>query len=152
MRRHDREIIETARIEDVLKRATVCRLAMADGETPYIVPLCFGYAENRLYFHCATAGRKIDILRRYPRVCFEVDCDQELIESPQACGWSMRFRSVIGEGRATLIDDPAAKRAALDIIMRHYSERDYSYPEDTLAKTLIIRVDIERMTGKQKGW
>lgn len=152
MRKHDREITDPARMEDVLNRATVCRLAMTDGETPYIVPLCFGYAENRLYFHCATEGRKIDILRRHPRVCFEVDSDQELIESPQACGWSMRFRSVIGEGRAALIDDPVAKRAALDIIMRHYSDRAYTYPDDALDKTLIIRVDIERMTGKQKGW
>lgn len=132
-------------------RATVCRLAMCDEGRPYIVPLNFGYQAKRLFFHTAVQGRKLDIIQRNESVCFEVESDNNrIIESSEACGWSMRYASVIGFGRARLIDDPAQKRAALDIIMRHYSDRSYTYPDDVLAKTAIIRIDIEGMTGKRK--
>lgn len=131
-------------------QATVCRLAMCLDDWPYVVPLNFGYQDKRLFFHTAGTGRKLDILKHNDRVCFEVDCGHEIVESSDACGWSMRFASVIGFGRAKLIDDPAQKRAALDIIMRHYSDRSYTYPDDVLAKTGIIRIDIESMTGKRK--
>jgi len=151
MRRSDREITDKAQIEAILRQATVCRLAMCLDGWPYVVPLNFGYHDNRLFFHTAGAGRKLDILTRNDRVCFVIDGAHEIVESFEACGWSMRFASVIGFGRARLIEDPALKREALDIIMRHYSDRLYTYPDDILAKTAIIRVDIERMTGKRKS-
>ncbi|HQP31911.1 MAG TPA: pyridoxamine 5'-phosphate oxidase family protein [Deltaproteobacteria bacterium] len=150
MRRSDREITDHAQIEAILMRATVCRLAMCDEGWPYVVPLNFGYQAKCLFFHTAVQGRKLDIIQRNDRVCFEVESDNKIIESFEACGWSMRYASVIGFGRAKLIDDPAQKRAALDIIMRHYSDRSYTYPDDVLAKTAIIRIDIESMTGKRK--
>jgi hypothetical protein len=116
---------------------------------PYIVPLCFGYKDKRLYFHCAHEGKKIDILKRNNRVCFEVEVDQELVASEAACAWGMKFRSVVGFGRAFFIDDAESKKRALDIIMRHYSDKRYAYDEDVLSKTLIIEVEIDCMTGKQ---
>ncbi|MEN6473524.1 MAG: pyridoxamine 5'-phosphate oxidase family protein [Syntrophaceae bacterium] len=151
MRRSDREVTDDALIEAILMQATVCRLAMCDEGWPYVVPLNFGYQDKRLFFHTAERGRKLDILTRNDRVCFEVDSEHKILESSAACGWSMRFASVIGFGRARLIDDPAYKREALDIIMRHYSDRLYTYPDDILTKTAIIRVDIESMTGKRKS-
>lgn len=150
MRRSDREITDYAQIETILLKAQICRLAMCTDGWPYIVPLNFGYHQGRLYFHAASAGRKLDILKVNERVCFEVDIEHVLMESSQACGWSMQFASVIGFGRACLIDDVADKRTALDIIMRHYSDRSYTYPDDVLAETSIIRIDIESMTGKRK--
>jgi len=150
MRRSDREIKDVARIEAILMRATVCRLAMCDEGWPYIVPLNFGYQAQRLYFHSARAGRKLDILKRNDRVCFEVESGCEIVDSPDACGWTMRYACVIGFGYARLVEDPTEKRVALDIIMRHYSDRLYTYPDDVLAKTAVVRVDIESMSGKHK--
>jgi nitroimidazol reductase NimA-like FMN-containing flavoprotein (pyridoxamine 5'-phosphate oxidase superfamily) len=64
----------------------------------------------------------------------------------------MKFRSVIGFGKAALINNPDDKRRALDIIMRQYSDGAFQYPADLIEKTSIIKIDIESMSGKQSGF
>jgi uncharacterized protein len=152
MRKTEREIKDIAAIEDILKRATVCRLALCDGNIPYIVPLCFGYKDNALYIHCAREGKKLDIIRKNNNVCFEVDIDHEVVKGTQACKWSFKYKSVIGFGKAVLIEDIEGKRKALDIIMRQFSSDTFDYPEETIRKTTIIKIEIETMSGKQSGY
>ncbi len=151
MRRSDKEISEAGIIEGILKTAIVCRLALCESNQPYVVPLCFGYQDNALYFHSAGQGKKINILRKNNNVCFEVDIDHELKEADQACGWGMKYKSVIGFGKAVFIEDIESKRKALDIIMHQYSEGTFEYPEDAITNITIIKVEIESMTGKQSG-
>ena len=79
MRRKDKEISDTKEIEEIIKRAKVCRLAMTDENRPYMVPLCFGYSEGVLYFHSANRGKKLDILNKNNRICFEFDIELELV-------------------------------------------------------------------------
>jgi len=153
MRRKEKEITDRQTIESILMRARVCRLAFTDGEVPYMVPLCFGYRDNTLYFHSAREGKKIEIIKKNPGVCFEVDVDHELVRAGMACDWGMKFRSVIGFGRAALLEDPETKRMALDVIMEHYgADGPFVYKEKGFEKALIIRVEIESMTGKQSGY
>ena len=149
MRRSDRAINERAAIDDVIHRSLVCRLGLVDDGQPYVVPLCFGYDGDALYFHSAPEGRKIDILRNNSRVCVEFDVDGETVENQDACLWGFRYRSVVAFGTASLLEDAADKRAALDIIMSHYSDRAFTYPDPALAITVVVRVDIETITGKQ---
>lgn len=152
MMRKEREIKEITQIEEIIRQAAVCHLALSDDGVPYIVPLCFGYENRRLYFHCARKGRKTDIIAKNNRVCVEFDIDSEIKTGETACKWSMRYRSVIGFGKAYLIDDEADKRRALDIIMAQYSGKPpFEYSESALKKTLIIRVDIEEMSGKHSA-
>lgn len=149
MRRKEKEIQDKSKIEEILKNARVCRLAMVDGNEPYIVPMNFGYSENCLYFHSAAQGRKIDLLKKNPNICFEVDELIALKKASQACDWGASFKSVIGTGTASLVNTPDEKKNALDVIMAQYSKRSFIYPEDMLEKTAVIRVDILQMTGKQ---
>ncbi len=151
MRRKEKEITEPAEIETIIGEARVCRMALCDGDAPYLVPLCFGYADGTFYFHSAVEGRKIDILGRNDRVCLELETGVALKPGGKACEWGVSFRSVIGFGRASLIKDPEAKRRALDIIMSHYAPGAFEYPDAALAKTVVIKVDIERMTAKKSG-
>ena len=57
MRRKDREITDFNEIVDVIRACDVCRIAMNDGDYPYIVPMNFGLdvqdGQVYLYFHCA---------------------------------------------------------------------------------------------------
>ena len=150
MRKTEREIANRAAIDAVIRRCRVCRLGLTDGVEPYIVPLCFGYDGRALYFHCAREGRKLEILRRNDRVCFEFDIDEGLVEAEQACGWSIRYQSVMGVGRARLVEEPEAQRRALARVMAQYSDRGYTqFPDATLARTAVIEVAIERISGKQ---
>jgi len=150
MRRKEKEIAEREVLEEILHKAPVCHLAMSDKDQPYVVPLNFGYHDNALYFHCAQEGRKLDILKRNNRVCFEVDVDHELVHGVSACEWGMKGRSVVGIGKACLIDDAVGKQQALDIIMKHYGAHEpFSYKGKGFEKALIIKVEIESMSGKK---
>lgn len=152
MRRKEREITESSVLEEILGRALLCRLAMSVEDRPYVIPLCFGYRQGILYIHGAQEGMKIDMVRKNNRVCFECDVDQELVRSESACEWGMKGLSVVGFGKVTLIDDPEEKRDALGVIMEHYGAKGpFSYKEKGFEKTLILRVEIESMTGKKIG-
>lgn len=152
MRRKDREIEDRDAMESILREATVCRVAFSVNDIPYVVPLNFGYEDGCLYFHSAPEGKKIEMIKQNRNVCFEVDIDHELVEAEKACDWTVRYRSVIGFGKAFLVDDPEEKRRALDVIVGHYSDRSYEYTSEAVSRVAIIRVEIESMTGKQSGY
>ena len=72
MRRKDKEITNFSELEEILNKAKICHLAFLDDHAPYIVPVHYGYKKNHLYIHAATEGKKIDLLRKNPNICFEV--------------------------------------------------------------------------------
>jgi nitroimidazol reductase NimA-like FMN-containing flavoprotein (pyridoxamine 5'-phosphate oxidase superfamily) len=109
----------------------------------------YGYQDRRLYFHCAREGRKIDILKSNDRVCIEVDIDARILCGEAPCRWTAKYRSVIGFGRARIIDDEKEKKAGLDIIMAHYGGSGGPYDEKSLQRTSLIEVALESVTGKQ---
>lgn len=148
MRKAEREITDRSDIDSIMRKSRVCRLGLTDGNEPYVVPLCFGYDGQALYFHCAPEGRKIELLRKNSKVCFEVDLLEEIIEHDQACRWGLRFQSVIGSGTASFLETPEEKRRGLEILMKHYSPKDFTFPEDILSHTTVIRIDIESISGK----
>jgi uncharacterized protein len=149
MRRKDREIVDETAIRAIMAEAQVCRIGLSDDGMPYVIPMNFGLGERCVYLHCASEGRKLDIIRKNDRVCFEMDILRDVYRHKLGCGCSARFDSVIGFGRAVIVEDPGEKRVALDRIMEQYSaERPFSYMDDFFAKTTIIRIDIESMTGK----
>jgi nitroimidazol reductase NimA-like FMN-containing flavoprotein (pyridoxamine 5'-phosphate oxidase superfamily) len=148
MRQAKREVKDRAEIDAIILKAQVCRLGMVDGGRPYIVPMNFGY-DGSFYFHCAKEGRKIDILRRSPQVCFELEVDHGLVTGDLACEYTYDFESVMGEGVAELIDESSAKRTALDIIMSHYAKPPFQYDEKALELTQAIRVRITDLSCKR---
>lgn len=148
MRRGTDEITDRTEIDNIIRQCRVCHLGLSDGGEPYIVPLCFGYDGEALYFHSATEGRKIDIIRKNNRVCVEFDIPGNMKESEQGCKWGITYHCVIGFGTAQLLDDSEAKKRALEILMVQYSGKKFSFPDELIAKTAIIKVVIERVTGK----
>jgi len=151
MRRKEKEIQDRAEIETVIRKAEVCRLGLSMDNRPYIVPLNFGFEGNCLYFHTAREGKKIDMIRQNNAVCFEMEADGHLVRSENPCDWSMKYRSVVGYGTASLLTDAEKKRRALDVIMEHYSGRPGEYPDNLVDRLAIIKVEIDSMTGKRSG-
>lgn len=156
MRRTEDEVTNREEILDILKKATICRLALHDEEYPYIVPLNFGMEEKEdlyLYFHCARAGKKLDLIRHNNKACFEVEADTETVPGDKPCGWSMKFRSVIGEGHIEIIEDETGIRQGLDVLMEHYARKgEYHYDERVLKKTFVLRLKVHRLTAKSHGF
>ena len=149
MRRKEKEITEASAIEAIITKSLVCRLALSDDNSPYIVPLCFGYKDKVLYFHGSLKGKKIDIIKKNQKVCFEFDTNTEIVKAEDACRWSMKYRSVIGFGKAVLLKDVDEKRKALNIIMSQYSDGTFQFNDAILKKMAMIKVEIESMSGKQ---
>jgi hypothetical protein len=144
--------MEKAAIEDIIRKALVCRLGLCDGDRPYVVPLSFGYRDGVLYFHGGAKGTKARILRKSNNVCFEMDVDVALSPSDEPCRCGLKYRSVIGQGKAYFIDDPDGKRDALNVIMGQYVEGTYEFSDEAVRRTTVFRVEIESMTGKQRGY
>ena len=153
MRRADREITDPAQVAALLARERVLYLAMYDEGVPYVLPLSYGYDGDRtLFIHSAAAGRKVEVLRRHPRVCFAVVPDQELTRGEVSCGWSFKYRSVVGEGIVHFVEDEAEQQRGLDVLMRQHGGTGGDYQPETLAKTVVLRIEITSLSGKQSGY
>lgn len=156
MRRLDREIVDVARIDSVLREADACRLALVDRGAPYAVTLNYGFERSAdgslaLYFHCAREGRKLDAIRSDPRAAFVVDAAHELVRGERGCDWGMRYRSVAGSGVVSFVLDEAEKRHALDLLMEHYSgSRGFEYDARVFSVTEVLRLDVVSCTGKER--
>jgi uncharacterized protein len=150
MRRSEQEITDKKALETILKQALVCRIGLSDADMPYIVPVCFGYADDCIYIHSSPFGRKMEILKNNNVVCFEVDMNIEPVKGETACKWSIRYVSIIGYGKAYIVQDHDEKRKGLDVLMKQYSDlSDHSYREEIMKRTAVIKIEIESMTGKK---
>lgn len=155
MRRKDREITDQVAIRAILDKAQVLHLAMIDADRPYVVPIHYGYTlENgrlTLYLHSAKAGRKLDVLARNDRVAFVLETDVAPVSGGDLpCKYGAAYASVMGEGRATLLTDPAEKAAGLTVLMKTQTGRDFPITEAMAADVAVIRVDAETYSAKAR--
>lgn len=142
-------------LEDLMRGCVFCSLGMVDQDgKPYVIHMNFGYEDDHLYFHGAQKGKKIDILRKNPEVCVTFSKDHELryVNEEVACSWAMRYRSVIAYGQAEFVEDPQEKIKALNIIMKNYTDREFSYNAPAVEDVCVFRVAIARLDGRAYGY
>jgi nitroimidazol reductase NimA-like FMN-containing flavoprotein (pyridoxamine 5'-phosphate oxidase superfamily) len=149
MRRKEQEITDRDELYRILRAARVCRLAMVDGDRPYLVPLTFALDGDDLVLHSARAGRKIELLRRNPAVCFEVEEGVEVMQAETACDFSMRFRTVIGSGEAEFVEDRAERARLLALFVSRFGAPAGPLPEVEVQRTCVVRVRVRELTGKR---
>ena len=148
-----RPIHDIQLIEEILSKAKFLRLALSDADTPHIVPMAFGYKDNSIYLHSSQKGEKIDILRKNPGVCFEADIDAELITAEDVCNYNVRYRSVIGYGKAKFLENYYEKIEGLTVLSEHYGKKGpFEFEEWKVNRLAVIKIEIEKMTGKESGF
>jgi len=152
MRKKEKEITDIEEIEKIIKKAKVCHLGLVDNDEPYIVPVNFGYDRNALYFHSALEGRKVELIKKNNKICFEIDTDVEIVSSEKPCDWTTKYRSVIGVGRAHILNSDEDKAHGLSLIMKQYSDGEPGLDFEKLNSVLIVKIDIESITGKKSGY
>ena len=146
MRREDQRM-PPGECDALLRRAGVLRLGLVEGGEPYVVPVNFGYDGERIYVHGPREGRRISAVAVGARVCFEVD-ESEVVAADRPCGYTSRFRSVIGYGTARLLADDAEKLHGLDVIMRHYGSSGEGIPPEKCAITSVLEIVVGPVDGK----
>jgi len=152
MRRKDREITDLNEILEITKKCDVCNIAFFDDEYPYIIPMNFGFSnqdkELVLYFHCATSGKKLDLLRSNPKVGFEMDCSHNLIIEDLDCECTMEFESICGNGIIEILP-VEQKLAALSQLMKQYKEQpSLNFNENYVKAIEMLKLTIHSITGK----
>ena len=154
MRRNDREVTDPQRISDIISRCTCCRIGFCDGGEVYIVPLSFGYEAKDgtyvFYFHGAGEGRKIDLIRKTPRVGFELDTNYALNEAGTACGYSARFQSVIGNGLMSVVSEAQEKKRGLSLLMEHNAGKgEWSFDEQRVKAVTVFKLEVTGLSCKE---
>jgi uncharacterized protein len=156
MRREDRVVKDINDILTIISKCKVCRIAMLDKHKSYIVPLNYGYSYNDktllMFYHSSMEGRKIDLLKRNPDVCFEMDCEHGLVTGDMACKYGYIYESIIGEGKITFIESETEKSYALNQIMKHQTgiEKDFIFDNDVFCRTVTYKLTVETISGKVK--
>ena len=132
----------------LLDRATSGVLALVDaaGE-PYAVPLSFARAGEALYFHCATAGHKLEAVRACGQASFCVIGQDAVVPAE----FTTYFSSVIAFGAICEIEDPAEKVAALQALAAKYSPGldPAGEIDGSLRRTCVLKMQLDRVTGKE---
>lgn len=155
LRRQDRCMSDEIFIRHTLETARVGSFSFVDGDEPYVIPWSYGYDLNdgklRLYLHCAhSAGRKLAILAKNPKVAFEIHCDLVLnIDEKHPCssGWS--FRSVTGVGHMRQLQGPE-KVHGLQRLFENQAKRIAEGINEKVAEMVdVLCLDVDTFTGKQ---
>lgn len=152
MRKAKLEIKDQYILEEILSGAVICRMAMMDGDRPYLLPFNYGYLERCIYIHSAPEGKKIDLLRLNPEVCFEVEDPVEITKGEKACNWSTRYRSVVGYGTVEILSDKSSKQQGLEVIMaQHGAPELIEFNQKNLDRMVILKLSITSLSGKQSS-
>lgn len=135
---------------DILNRRENGTLALlGDDGYPYAVPLNHVCVDEKLYFHCAVEGHKIDAIRNCEKASYCV-IDADLVDAENH---TTRFRSVIVFGKVRLLEDEKEKIAALTAIGNRFCPES---PDRTLQEirgaidhTAVIEFTIRHISGKE---
>lgn len=152
--RRESEITDINEIIRILDTSKVVHIGLVDGDEPYVVPMNYGYEmENgflTLYLHGGLSGRKLDIMRVNPKIFFALECDVNPFEGDVACRYGMSYYSVMGKGKAEIVEDIEEKKKGLSVLMKTQTGRDFEF-EDKFTKIVsVIRIRVESYTAKHR--
>ena len=154
MTKRERQITDETRIRGILDTAKVLHLGLAVNNEPYVVPLNYGYTMEdgrlTLYMHSATRGKKLDMIRENPNVFFEMDCDLQPFEGNVACQYGLAYSSIMGRGKATIVEDVQEKIRAMSVLMKTQTQKDFSFNDRLVSIVAVIRVDVAEYTAKHR--
>lgn len=130
------------------RRATLA--VNGDDGYPFAFPIDYRFDAdaNKIYFHGAKAGQKVDALRRSDKVCLTV-MGNERFEDGE---WAPYVQSVVVFGRCRLVDDTAKTEEELRrLALKYYpsAEEVERELEKYLSAVQLCEIEVEHLTGKQ---
>ena len=146
IRRKNREIsIDSAKQLLQSSRRGVLAVNGDDGY-PYAIPINYLYDDEaqRIYFHGAKIGHKVDALRASDKVCFTVYGNETI----RTDAWAPFMQSVVVFGRCHLIEaGPEATRRIKQLAMKYYPSEQLV--DEEIAQSgkavQVFEIEIEHM-------
>ena len=154
MTKRELQITDENQIRNILETAKVLRLGLAVNNEPYVVPMNYGYCLEEgklvLYLHSAVRGKKLDMLRENPNVFFEMDCHLTPFEGEKPCQYGLSYSSIMGRGKAQILEDAEEKMKAMTTLMKTQTAKDFSFTESLVSIVAVIRIDVAEYTAKHR--
>jgi len=136
----------------ILDEGFLCHVGFSVDGQPFVIPTSYGRKDSSLYIHGSAASRMLRQMKDGVSVCVTVTLLDGLVLARSVFNHSMNYRSVVILGKATLVDDPKEKLAALRILSEHILPGrwdDSRQPnERELKQTSVLRVPIEEFSAK----
>ena len=154
MTKRELQVTDPQQIQAILDTAKVLHLGLCVDNEPYVVPMNYGYTMEDgklvLYLHCATQGKKLDMIRANPRVFFELDCDRMPFEGDKPCQYGLVYSSVMGRGTARILEDTEEKIRAMTLLMKTQTGKDFDFTDRLVSIVSVIRIDVAEYTAKHR--
>lgn len=147
MRRKDREISREESYQILLNGIDGILGTVGENGYPYTVPVNYAVLDNKIYFHSALVGHKLDNIKFNNKVSFTVVSRNEILSDK----FSTNFQSVIVFGKANLITP--SKEILFELIKKYsgdFLEKGKKYINNDFLKTQLVEIEIEHITGKQR--
>jgi hypothetical protein len=144
-------INDKAPIEEMLRKREWGVMATTVDGQPYIVPLNYAYVHDRIVFHAALKGRKLDEIAANPRVCFCVGSQEGTMQDHQngdPC--HMNHGSVQVFGRAQVVPDGEWKVVLANAFNRMFNPVAKELDEKRLVGCAIVEIVIEEMVARRE--
>ena len=149
LRRQDRQLSEVEALA-LLRDGEYGILSIQSEDGAYGVPVNYALVGETIYLHCATEGRKLQLIERNPQVSFCV-VGQVCLLSEQ---FTTNFQSVILSGQAERVFEEQERRKALQSIVMKYSPEHpaegYRIIDELIDRVAVVAVRIDRFSGKSK--
>ena len=149
MRRFKQQITEEECVQILREQPRGVLSMIGDDGYPYGIPLDHWFSEeaNKLYFHCAKVGHKIDAITACDKVSYCV-MDEGFRRDGE---WALNINSVVVFGRMRIVEDEEKKREICTNLVRKFTD-DEEYLQKELANAFprvnCLELAIEHMTGK----
>ncbi|MGM0395939.1 MAG: pyridoxamine 5'-phosphate oxidase family protein [Bacillota bacterium] len=147
--RRKRQLLPVEETVAVMDRCTNGILAcIGDEGYPYAVPVSYVYYNDKIYFHSAKSGHKVDSIINNPKVSFAV-VDEDTIVSEE---YTSYFRSVVAFGKARIVEGEEWFKAFEVLVEKYCGDRpaEEKHKEITGCKqSHIVAIDVEHITGKE---
>lgn len=147
-------ITDNNEIESIIKQCKICYVGIMEKDgTPYVIPMCFGYAGNEIILHSGPEGKHLDLLKLNNNVCVTFCTEGELkCQHPDvACSYSLRAQSVLCKATVEFIEDIVEKEQMLGILMKTYIDRSFKFSEPALQQVKVWKLSIDQRTAKSFG-
>ena len=122
---------------------------LGDDGYPYTVPINYVSLEDKIYFHSAKKGHKVDAIAKEPKVSMTV-VEKDDVGSRE---FTTYFRSIQLFGKAYVVEDEAERNVAFRALCEKFSGADMDRYDEIMSKeaaaAAIVRIDIEHITGKE---
>ena len=154
MTRREFEVTDPAVIRHILDESKYLHLGLVDDGMPYVVPMSYGYkmedGKLTLYLHSASKGYKLDVIAKNPTCCFEMDCGVEPFVGKIPCQYGITYYSLMGRGKAVMVEDVKEKEAAMTLLMKTQTGKDFTFNERLVSIVRVIRIDVTDYTAKHR--